>query len=397
MTDPHPAGSWSAAAEEPDGPLALPLPPDTVLLNLTTAAEAALDAAARGDLAALALEGLRQQLTELGVDLPLDGLPDAPPRWGSLLRLGALRLQLVCAPFWADAVAVPTGSWGEGGQAPQLLVGAWVDPETAAVRLPGVLSAGELAGLEPAPAAASAALQLELAAFRGGCERLFSLARVLLPEALPGFALAPAAGAQASEVAGADPLLPASTAAPPAPIRPSSGSEAHQPSTLERLAGWLEGQLGTALLALGAELLPPPAAAFRAATSSLLPAALASVAIPLALVDGEIRWGAARRGASERFRLVLRLCGAADEPERLEVRLEPELAGDLLPEHLRLEVAGVAVGPGGEAGAGPLVLTVPADERPIEIRLRQPGSSDLVLPALSFRGSASDGPPPPAP
>jgi hypothetical protein len=28
-----------------------------------------------------------------------------------------------------------------------------------------------------------------------------------------------------------------------------------------------------------------------------------------------------------------------------------------------------------------LVLAVPADERPIEIRLRQPGSSDLVLPA----------------
>lgn len=164
------------------------------------------------------MEGLRQQLTELGVDLPLDGLPNAPPRWGSLLRLGALRLQLVCAPFWADAVAVPTGSWGEGGQAPQLLVGAWVDPETAAVRLPGVLSAGELAGLEPAPAAASAALQLELAAFRGGCEWLFSLARVLRPEALPGFALPPAAGAQASEVAGADPLLPAASAAPPTSI-----------------------------------------------------------------------------------------------------------------------------------------------------------------------------------
>ena len=39
-------------------------------------------------------------------------------------------------------------TWANDGLAPQLLVGAWVDPDNGAVRLPGVLTAGEVAGLD---------------------------------------------------------------------------------------------------------------------------------------------------------------------------------------------------------------------------------------------------------
>jgi hypothetical protein len=139
--------------------------------------------------------------------------------------------------------------------------------------------------------------------------------------------------------------------------------------------------LAEALVALGAELLPASAGAFRSSAPGL-PAALATVAIPLALVLGQIETGPARRAASERFRLLLQLCGAATGAQWLEVRLEPELPGDLLPMHITLRVGDRAVDTGGDGGSGPLSLTVPASGAAIAIRLCHANGSSLVLPPL---------------
>ena len=335
--------------DDPDDPLALPLPPHTLLLE-----EPASPGLPR-DHPSLALRALRQQLAELGLDLRLrEGS-------GDTFELEGFRVQLVCAPFWAESLAVAPEPWRTGTRSPHLLLGAWVDEEGGAVRLPGVLTAAELRQRCPALAAAQAPCPLPLAAFEGGLDRLWLLGRLLTPEAL----------------------------LPPEPV-----------AVAERLRDWLDGLLGEALLALGAELLPASAGAFRSPAApgplvSGLPTALATVAIPLALALGRIETGADRRAASERFRLLLLLCGAIEGAQWLEVRLEPELPGDLLPQRLSLRVDDRVIDTGGDGGSGPLCLTVPAGEKPIAIGLWHGDGSRLALPPLHF--GATLGEPEPGP
>jgi hypothetical protein len=59
-------------------------------------------------------------------------------------QLEGFRVQLVCAPFWSEELAVPPQPWRLGARSPHLLLGAWVDEEAGVVRLPGVLTAAEL-------------------------------------------------------------------------------------------------------------------------------------------------------------------------------------------------------------------------------------------------------------
>lgn len=338
------------ADDDPGDPLVLPLPPHTLLLEDARSHSSAADPA---EAPRLAVRALRQQLKVLGLQLILREL-EAPESAGGgrLLQLGRLRVLLVCAPFWAEALAVPTARWRQPGHLPHLLLGAWVEPECGAVCLPGVLTTAELHGLFtgfPADEACS----LPVAALHGGLERLFLLARLMEPQA----------------------LLPPLTATLSPPVL---------------LRDWLDGVLADALRALGGELLPAAAGAFRSSAAPAdQPAALATVAIPLALVVGRIEAGPASAAASERFRLLLRLCGAEGSPAWLEVRLEPELAGDLLPQRLWLGVGGRSID-SGDGGSGPLTLRVPAGPEEIAVELCVQGGPPLRLPPLRL-GQLGDG------
>ena len=341
--------------DDPDDPLALPLPPHTLLLDPMGPDDPPAD---RG---ALALQALRQQLRELGLPLRLREIGGEGDHGGDgrLLQLQGCRIQLVCAPFAADTLAVPAALWRRPGPTPHLLLGAWVEEECGAVRLPGVLTAAELCGGALAAADAPDPFPLPLSAFHGGLDRLFALVRLMAPEAL---------------------LPPA-----PAPVR---------------LGDWLDGLLDGALLALGAELLPAVAGVFRAATPAAPSApgeALATVAIPLALVLGQLEAGPRPGPASERFRLLLQLCGERAGAQWLEVRLEPQLPGDLLPQRLSLRVGDRQIDTGEEGGSSSLALTVPAGEEEIAIDLMHGGGSRLSLPPLRFRARLGEGDPDPSP
>ena len=364
MSSPAFSAPVDPAADDSTDPLALPLPPDTVLLEGGQAPADGEPEALAG--LQLALRAVRQQIQELGLDLPLRetvasvvasapaGASVEPADDARLVQLGRLRVLLVCAPFWAETLVVPTAPWRQPGRLPHLLLGACVEAECGAVRLPGVLTAAELHGLCPGFADSTAARSLPTAALRGGLDRLFLLARLMDPEA----------------------LLPLQ----PAPVR---------------LSDWLDGVLAEALCALGGELLPAAAGAFRSgAFPADQPAARATVAIPLALVAGRIEAGAASAAASERFRLLLQLCGAESGPAWLELRLEPELAGDLLPEGLRLGAGGRWVD-SGDGGSGPLTLRVPAGQEEIAIELQMGSGPPIRLPSLRF-GPQGDGEPGPA-
>ncbi|MEB3169376.1 MAG: hypothetical protein VKK97_11685, partial [Synechococcaceae cyanobacterium] len=362
MTAPSPCVP-EPSEDDPDDPLALPLPPHTVLLE-GDAAELEPVEAPR-----LALRAVRQQLRELGLELRLreetaadrSGVDPGGGEAGGgeaggdalVLRLGTLRVLLVCAPFWAETLALPTGPWRGAAPGPHLLLGARVAEECGAVQLPGVLSAAELHQLYPGFPHAADSYPLPASTLRGGLERLFLLAQLMLPQA----------------------LLPTAPATAPA-------------AAPTRLRDWLDGVLSEALLALGAELLPASAGAFRSTAAGGPVGALATVAIPLGLVAGQIATGSGGGAASERFRLLLRLCGDATGPHWLEVRLEPELAGDLLPQRLSLQVGDRAIHSGGDDsggksgggdessgdrggdGAGALALSVPAGAELIAIGLR---------------------------
>jgi hypothetical protein len=347
--------------DDQDDPLALPLPPHTLLLD---GPGCSAGGTARGDQpwepSDLVLQVLGQQIKELGLGLSLREETARPPQApgaagpagggeGRTVVLHGFRVRVQCAPFWAEALAVPPQPWRGGRHSPQLLLGAWVDEENGAVRLPGVLTAAELLQRCPGLAAGDAPRQLPLAAFSGGLDRLFQLVRLLEPEAL-------------------------------LPPRPALGVAVRD---------WLEGVLAEGLAALGAELLPPSAGAFRGATVERRPQTLATVLIPLALVLGRIETGPALAGASERFRLLLRLCGSSDGTEWLEVRLEPDLAGDLLPQRLTLQVGDRAVDTGTDGGSGSLEVTVPARGESLVIGLRHGGGSRLELPPLHFASAPS--------
>jgi hypothetical protein len=370
--------------EDHDDPLALPFPSDTLLLD---------DWPPAGDWSqpapvAQALQALRQQFQELGLRLDLvDGVP-APVAADShrVVVLEGFRVQVVCAPFWADGLAIPSGPWSDPGHCPHLLLGAWVDGPAGAIRLPGVLTAREvveaLPGLEGARANGEEVQQLDVAALRGGLERLFTLVRLLQPESL---ALSPAVGPTVSlplPQASAQTLSsPSGLASGLARPQPAPASENQQPAWVA-LITWLQGQLGEALAPFAPEWVPAEAAAFRSAVAAPGMGVLAAVAIPLGLVAGQVCWGGQRRATSERFQLLLSLCGSPGRAERLEVRLEPSLQGDLLPQNLSLVVGEQVLETGPDGNLGPLVLTVPAGDQLIEIRLERQGVTELQLPPM---------------
>ena len=318
----------------------------------------------------LAIAALRQAMASRRLVLPLGPELDAadPDR---LLVLNHFSIQLMCGGYPADRLRVPIASWKQADTAPQLLVVALVDEENAVVWFPGVLTAQDpqaQAWLEAANMGEQQELDLDPLVLRGGIDRLFTVVQLLEPDALPRFALATAA--------------------------------ATLPGTVVRVVDWLRGQLDPALQALGASFdalnaqasglaagtAAEPVLAFRSSGAlEGIEQALAVLAIPLGIgPDRQLLSGNASETCIERFRLLLIPSGAA-RPDALLLRLSPELAGDILPDGLLLEVeqGGLSQSLRSEQSSR-LDLRLPASGELIQVTLSAPGSAPLQLPPLQL-------------
>lgn len=322
-----------------DDPCVLPLPDDALPL-----ADRAPAGATPRTLAVLAL---REQMAGLGLSLPLGPTLalDDPER---LLLLNGFRVQLVCAPYGADQLTTASGPWQRSERAPHFLLAAWVEEDLQVVWMPGVLTNSEV--IDHATAAdRGERITLALERFRGGVDRLLTLAQLLDPRAMPLRGLQPAA-------------------------RPRRDGEPLS------VADWLRGRIDEALVAFGAQLLPVGGAGFRAAAPAAVDrSALAILAIPLGVANDALCWGEARTGAIERFQLQLIACGdGGSAASALRVRLVPHLAGDVLPDGLRL-VAGPRAAV--SAISQGLELEVSGSQTPIQIAVEW-GGTQLRLPPL---------------
>jgi hypothetical protein len=335
---------------------ALPMPDGTIALPAVTIAAGTVDAARHRH--GLALAALRQAMAERQLSLPLGPQhdPDDPSR---LLSLNRFAVQLATTGIAGDQVEVATSFWQTAAAAPQLLLAAAVDSENDVVHFPGVLTAQEVvAAVRDQRIAATGSadtMELELAHFKGGIDRLLSLVQLLDPEALPRQALAPLAMA---------PLAAGVVA----------------------IADWLSGQLAEGLTALGGSVLPASAGAFRSASvAGSDEQALAVLTIPLGLADdGRLLSGSAAKTCLERFQLLLLPTGS-NAIDGLVVRLAGELRGDLLPDGLSL----IARRGGRQqlittSGSSTAELRFQGGDGLIEITLSYGDAPPLVLPPLAL-------------
>ncbi len=350
----------------------LPLPADVIRLAGQAIGSSDSQLPAEQELRRLALAALRQAMAERQLDLPIGPQTDLldPDR---LLALNRFAVQLLTTGLLSEAITVPLAPWRQAGRAPQLLVVAAIDDESAVVHIPGVLTGPEFiraASAETPVDPAADHLQLPLSALSGDIERLFNLVALLNPAAIhrDGFS-------------GAD-----------------QSSQLVQPAEL--VLDWLSGLLSPALEQLGAQLLPVTAGAFRQA-GALIPNALAVLSIPLGLTSsGELVSGEAARECIERFELHLIPTASPpsaaiglvapqtrSEPtaERLTLQLLGELPGDLLPDDLVLEaVQGSRRLSVSSATSTLLELELPAAAALIQVTLTPPGGEPLVLPPLQL-------------
>ncbi|MCP9887851.1 hypothetical protein KBY96_07890 [Cyanobium sp. ATX 6A2] len=355
----------------------LPLPADAIrLADQGSASSSDSQLTAEQDLRRLGVAALRQAMAERQLDLPIGPQTDLldPDR---LLALNRFAVQLLTTGLLSEAVDVPLAPWRQAGRAPQLLVVAAIDDESAVVHIAGVLTGPEFIRAVSAETPVDPAadhLSLPLSALPGDIERLFNLVALLHPAAIPRDGLAPAD--QSSQ------LVPSA----------------------ELVLDWLTGLLSPALEQLGGQLRPVTAGAFRAATAQAgapIPNALAVLAIPLGLTaSGELVSGEAAQGCVERFELRLiptaappsaaRSLVAAQprsEPtaERLTLQLLGDLDGDLLPDGLVLEaVQGSRRLSVTTEDSTLLELVLPAADQLIEVTLTPPSGPALVLPPLQL-------------
>ena len=299
----------------------------------------------------LVIAALRQRLEDGRFAFPIGPSLDLanPER---LLSLNGFAVQLLIAGFSADEVILPLSHWHRPGAAPQLVVAARLDEENQVVQFAGVMTDSELeVALQADRAALKASADrtlLPLSSFRGGVERLLTLVQLLHPEAISREGLTP--GRQSSVVSVLD---------------------------------WLSGQLDDALQGLGGSLVPATAGSFRSALDTNVDA-LAVLSIPLGLEDGQLCSGAAAVDCIERFRLLL-IPSGVDHPERLLLRLVPELDGDLLPAGLTLVAQ---QGDWSQTMTSrvdtQLEMSFSASDQLLQVGLRFLGSRDLDLPPLQL-------------
>lgn len=326
----------------PDPIELLPIPDGAVLLSGIDASLSDRE---------MVIAALQQRLDNGRFALPIGPSLDlANPN--RLLSIRGFAVQLLIAGISSDEVALPLNPWHRIGAAPQLVLAACLDEENQVVHFAGVMTAPELhralqgnrAALNPS----ADPVELPLSSFRGGAERLLSLVQLLTPEAIS-----------------------------------REGLVAERRSNVVSVLDWLSGQLDEALRGLGGSLVPATAGSFRSALNSSVDA-LAVLSIPLGLEDGQLCSGAAAANCIERFRLLL-IPSGAKRPERLLLRLVPELDGDLLPAGLTL----VAMqGNWNQTMTSrmdtQLEMIFSASDHLLQISLRCSGSKDLDLPPLQL-------------
>lgn len=285
-----------------EGLLTLPIPEEAILLDITPG-----DDPSHGEewwCRHLAIRALQQAMTARQVDLPF-GPTIEPEDPGRLLVLNRFTLQLATSGLGNDVVPIDRRFWSSDQPGPQLILAALVDEENSVVYFPGVLTNEEALGMLRHQQASADGDRLELPAsyFEGGIDRLLRLVRLLPPEAIPRLGLIHAPG----------------------------------PSLLERVGRWLEDQIQSDWPVLGAPLQPIPAGLFRSAAITAASGRDGTDTKEFLLgIDGDrFMLGEEARDALETFRLVLRV-PQRDSNEMLVASIRPEIAGDMLPEGLRL-------------------------------------------------------------
>jgi hypothetical protein len=314
------------------------------------------DSAAALSARSLAVAGLQQALHDRRLPLPLGpetALGDAQ----RLLNLNRFGVQLATAGVLADQLAIDAAPWLSETTAPQLLLAALVDEENAVVAFPGVLTGAEFIELARSAERSDEAVLLDPLAFRGGVDRLLTLVQLLEPEALPRLSLTPAAQASAGSVVA--------------------------------VIDWLRGQLDEAFSALGGELTPVAAGAFRSSVvaSEAAEQALAMLVIPFGLSGDQLVSGDAARRCVRKFQLALIPTGPdhATHPTGLVVRLSSAVPGALLPDGLQLDARqGSHRQTITSAMSTELELVFQASDQLLDVSLRYGEADPVDLPSLQL-------------
>lgn len=314
------------------------------------------DSAAALSARSMAVAGLQQALRDRRLPLPLGpetALGDAQ----RLLSLNRFAVQLATGGVLADQLAIDATPWDSEATAPQLLLAALVDEENAVVAFPGVLTGAEFLELARSAERSAQAVLLDPLAFRGGVDRLLTLVQLLEPEALPHLSLTPAAQASAGSVVA--------------------------------VIDWLRGQLDEAFSALGGELTPVAAGAFRSGVvaSQAAEQALAMLVIPFGLSGDQLVSGDAARRCVRKFQLALIPTGPdhATHPTGLMVRLSSAVPGALLPDGLQLEARqGSHRQTITSAMSTELELVFQASDQLLDVSLRYGEAEPVELPSLQL-------------
>ena len=326
---------------------AFPMPAGAIELDDSTAA---LNARS------LAVAGLQQALRDRRLPLPL-GPETAFGDAQRLLSLNRFAVQLATGGVLADQLAIDAAPWASEATAPQLLLAALVDEDNAVVAFPGVLTGAEFIELARSTERSDQAVLLDPLAFRGGVDRLLTLVQLLEPEALLRLSLTPAAQASAGSVVA--------------------------------VIDWLRGQLDQAFSALGGELTPVAAGAFRSGVvaSEAEAQSLAMLVIPFGLSGDQLVSGDAARRCVRKFQLALIPTGPdhATHPTGLVVRLSSAVPGALLPDGLQLEARqGSHRQSITSAMSTELELVFQASDQLLDVSLRYGEADPVDLPSLQL-------------
>ena len=326
---------------------AVPMPAGAIELD---------DSAAALNARSLAVAGLQQALRDRRLPLPL-GPETAFGDAQRLLSLNRFAVQLATGGVLADQLAIDAAPWASDATAPQLLLAALVDEENAVVAFPGVLTGAEFIELARSTERSDQAVLLDPLAFRGGVDRLLTLVQLLEPEALPRLSLTPAAQASAGSVVA--------------------------------VIDWLRGQLDQAFSALGGELTPVAAGAFRSGVvaSEAEAQSLAMLVIPFGLSGDQLVSGDAARRCVRKFQLALIPTGPdhATHPTGLVVRLSSAVPGALLPDGLQLEARqGSHRQSITSAMSTELELVFQASDQLLDVSLRYGEADPVDLPSLQL-------------